>query len=135
METFQNSDFIELLYDFLDKNRIIYGGSTGAIILGKYISALEEPCAANYNDDKGLKLLGNYSIFCHYKEVPVEKIEKLKNFLLVKKAPIIALTEKSGLIVEGGMAKVVGFEGAYLLEHNNIESPKYIQPGEYFLIK
>lgn len=135
METFQNSGFIKLLYDFLDKDRVIYGGSTGAIILGKYISVLEEPCMASYNDEKGLKLLGNYSIFCHYKEVPIEKIEKLKNFLLVKKTPIVALTERSGLIVENGMAKVVGFEGAYLLEYNTAELPKYIQPGEYFLIK
>ncbi len=135
METFQNSGFIELLYDFLGKDRIIYGGSTGAIILGKYISALEEPCTADYNDEKGLKLLGNYSIFCHYKEVPIEKIEKLKNFLLAKKTSIVALTEKSGLIVESGMAKVIGFEGAYLLEYNDTESPKYVQPGENFLIK
>lgn len=131
MKEFHETKFVNLLYKFLNEGRVIYGGSTGAIILGKYISVLDEPPMDGFQKDLGLGLLGHYSVFCHYERVPMERLNK---FLEMRKSPVIALTEKSGLIVSGESACVVGFQGAFLFKRNSSLHWKSIEPNESFSI-
>jgi len=131
MKEFRDTGFIDLLNTFLNSGKNIYGGSTGAIILGKDISVLDESPPNDYHNPNGLKLLENYSIFCHYKTVPMEKLRK---FLTTGKKPVVALPEKSGLIVQKDTAQLVGSEDAAIFKTGDIDHPQPIRPNEYFLL-
>jgi dipeptidase E len=95
------------LLDFIKKEGIIYGGSAGAMVLGKDIRTAEEENDKNYLNYIGLNLIENKSIICHYEENLDSKI-----LLLTKRtnSEIIALPEDSGLIVnsEGEIIEIIG---------------------------
>ena len=58
------SGFAEALQDYIKKGRgVVYGGSAGAILLGRYLDTCKEIDVIN---TPGLDLLNDYSIFCHY---------------------------------------------------------------------
>jgi dipeptidase E len=97
----------EKIVNFLNCGGIIYGGSAGAIVLGKDIRIVEEENDKNYPNFLGSNLLENKSVICHYEESLDSKI-----FLSAKKtgSQIIALPEDSGLILEpsGKIIEVIG---------------------------
>ena len=88
-------------------NGIIYGGSAGAIIFGKTI----EPCSfgkikdknnVKLKDLKGLNLVNNCNIKCHYFN---EEKKEIKNYVKKTKIPIIALPNDSGIYVKNNNIK------------------------------
>lgn len=120
-----NTGFDKNLTSFIKNNGIIYGGSAGAIILGKNISTVIEENDKNYRYNKGLSLIGDYSIICHYKNIDDEKIFKfIKSF----QYPVIALPEKAGLIINSNCAEVVGSENVLIFSSDG--EKKYKKPGD-----
>ncbi|MBN1792131.1 Type 1 glutamine amidotransferase-like domain-containing protein [Candidatus Woesearchaeota archaeon] len=94
LKLMRKSGFDKALKQYAKKG-IIYGGSAGAIILGK---SIKTAIVLDENNEKledlnGLCLV-NYSIFCHYKPELNNRIMDL-----AKQLDIIAITEESGLIV------------------------------------
>lgn len=74
----------------------IYGGSAGAIVLGKSIRT--DP-KINYDHNQptdGLNMLVDHSVVCHYEEKDKDKIAELSKEI----SSLIVLGEKSGVIVE-----------------------------------
>lgn len=127
LQMIYEANFDKALTEFLRRGGNIYGGSAGAIIMGKNISIVNEENDANYKYEKGLSLLRNYSLICHYKEL---KDYKIKKYIEINKNPVIALTEKSGLIIENNLAKVSGYEPVIIF-NEKIEK-RIIMPEEKF---
>jgi dipeptidase E len=121
---FTITNFNSKLINFYKNGGIIYGGSAGAIILGKDISIVKEE---NNNPEKyiyeqGLDLLNNFSILCHFNPDNLYLIEKVKEFVKRKKTEIIALPEDSGLIFHHNKFSPVGKNNVYKFTLNgNIE--------------
>jgi dipeptidase E len=115
----RNTEFIELLKKFIADGRILYGGSAGAIILGKDIGTAAlgkyaDENLVNLTDTSGLDLVNGYDVHCHYEEKYDKEI-----FGYIKKhnSKIIAIPEKLGLLVEDGKIKVIGFESVYVFKN------------------
>lgn len=113
LQVINDTSFIQPLKDFILSGGVVYGGSAGAIILGKSINTVSEENDNNYHYEDGLDVINGYSIICHYQgsldKKIIEYIEKYKN-------PVIALPERTGLIVGNKQAAVYGFESAVLFE-------------------
>jgi len=115
----RNTKFIELLKKFIADGRILYGGSAGAIILGKDIGTATlgkyaDESLVNLTDTSGLDLVNGHDIHCHYEEKYDKEI-----FGYIKKhnSKIIAIPEKSGILVEDDKIKVIGFESVYVFKN------------------
>lgn len=120
-----DAGFDKILMSFIKNNGIVYGGSAGAIILGKNISTVIEENDKNYKYSQGLSLIGDYSIKCHYKDIDDKKIfEFIKHY----KCPIIALPEKTGLVISDKYAEVVGSESALIFSING--KKEYKKPND-----
>lgn len=103
----RESNFSTIIRKFINKRGIVYGGSAGAIIMGKDINTVSEENDKNYKYSEGLSMIGDYSIICHYKENYDEKIEK---YIEIYNNPVIALSERSGIKIVGNSLKVVGYD-------------------------
>ncbi len=91
--------------DFIKDGGIVYGGSAGAIIMGKDIRTTEEENNNNYSNFRGLNLLGGLSVACHYEGTLDEKIFKSAQKIHSR---IIALPENSGLIIGSDIVEIIG---------------------------
>ena len=108
LKEIKDSRFDKLLIEFYNKEGHIYGGSAGAIILGKSIitASKNDKNEVKLKNLNGLNLCHGYSIWCHYnlkddKEILVlQKRERLRK--------IAALSEDAGLIIENKEIKAIG---------------------------
>lgn len=112
------SGFLKRLKDYVDSGRIVYGGSAGAIIFGKDISTANDENQVKISDFKGLGKVGKFSIYCHYFKKDKKNVE---NYILKNKFPVIALPEKTGIIVGENQFKVIGEEPAYIFDKGTIK--------------
>lgn len=123
LQDIEESGFKNFLLSAINSGVIYYGGSAGAIITGESIATVAEENDNNYKFKEGLSVLGGYSVLCHYDGTQDKKIEKYIKF---SGHPVIALPEKSGLIVSGSKALVAGLEGCFIF---NKEEKKVIKVG------
>lgn len=86
------------LENYIHNGGSVYGGSAGAIVLGKTIETAPE-VDINGDDIEGLNMLDGYSVVCHY-----EKEEPIDN----RYAPIVAIPETGGAVFDGDAWKTVG---------------------------
>jgi len=95
LDEIKRSGFDKLIIDFLSRGGIVYGGSAGAIVLGKDISIVSEEKDRNISSE-GLNLINGYSIRCHYSD---KDNGVIRSFVQETKLPVIAIPEGSGLIL------------------------------------
>lgn len=85
------------IIDFTARGGIVYGGSAGAMVLGKDIRTAEEENDSNYPHFLGCNLLGGKSVVCHYSDALKQKISSIQKKITT---PILALSEQSGLVLD-----------------------------------
>lgn len=90
----KTSGLDQKLKEFLNTGGILYGGSAGAIILGKDIRSSTDVNEIDLQDFKGLNLFNNMSIFCHFLEQDCSVVQNLAKYI---ESPILALPENSGM--------------------------------------
>lgn len=131
-------EFLNLLYESSLANALInfvrhggslYGGSSGAVIMGRNIATVLDD-KKDYRHETGLKLLNNYSILCHYDKTQENRIER---YILKYGFPVIALPENSGLIVERDVARVVGYNSITIFDLKFNKT--FLLPEDSFNIK
>lgn len=105
MKEIKESGFSDLLIQYVESGGVIYGGSAGAIILGRRIDISDDTNIVKWPNNFGLRLLGNYSVACHYK---IEEVDRFKARAMENSLPIICLPEDAGLIIEDTTARCVG---------------------------
>lgn len=116
----KKSGFDKLLKKYIRDKGIVYGGSAGAIVLGRDIRT----AAFGKDSDKnlvrikrfdGLNLVKNCAINCHY----TKKDDRLNfKFIAKHKYNVIALPERTGLYITNNRIKIIGYEPAYLFTKN-----------------
>jgi dipeptidase E len=88
----EDGDNIGKLTEYINNDGSVYGGSAGAILLGKTILTAPE---VSPGDDNGIDLLGGMSVACHFgtssglSEAAVASISRT--------SPVVALTEEAGM--------------------------------------
>jgi len=105
MKEFTDSGFSEILIQYYEAGGLVYGGSAGAIILGKRIDTHDDKNEVELTEIKGFDLLHGYSVACHFKE---EQNDWFKAWTVEHHLPILCLTEETGLIVGDDMILCVG---------------------------
>jgi len=127
LHQFCESNFFSFLLKYINNGGIVYGGSAGAIIIGKDINTSQDNRDKQHKHDKGLSVIGRYVIFCHYDKKLDKKIisyiEKYNN-------PVIAIPEKSGLKIEGKQAVVIGDKPVVIFNLN--KEKKVIEVSKKF---
>lgn len=130
IKEFEDSKFSRNLIQYFQAGGQIYGGSAGAIIMGKRIDTQNDKNESNFKKISGLNLLNGYSIACHFTE---EQNNKFKTWATKNRLPVICLPEEAGLIVEGRKASNVGSEPCVIYYANG--EKKNIAPDETFELK
>lgn len=116
----RESGFDRRLVDFIKNGGVVYGGSAGAIILGKDIRTAPETKNVVLESYNGLGVLNGYSVTCHYDRTENSKM----NYLVVSQqinSPIIAITEKGGVIVQNNQIDIIGDQEVSILYNNKEE--------------
>ena len=67
---------------------------------------------------KCLNNVVKFSIYCHYFKDEKKKVER---YVQKNKIPVIALPEKTGIIVDEREAKVIGEEPVYIFDGKNLK--------------
>ena len=119
--------FTDLLLKFFKNGGILYGGSAGAVIMGKYIIPTGKDMGQKPRP--GLRLIKSYSIYCHYNK---DQDSIIKTFINNYKSPVIALPESSGLITEKNDAMVVGCSSIVIFSLNFEKI--HIKPKKSFVL-
>jgi len=112
LQALQESGFDDVLTAYIKDGGIIYGGSAGAIILGKDIRTASETEKYHLDNYSGLSVLGEYSVACHFKREGTPQYQDLSRQIA---SPIIALSEQSGIKISGVNLEVVGDDPIYII--------------------
>ncbi len=118
IQELRNSDFSQKLIKYLQNGGVIYGGSAGAIVLGKNIDTHDDENKINFKDISGFNLLRDYSVACHYTN---EQSERFKDWAISHNSPILCLSEESGFILENGFALCLGNKPCIMYLANGIK--------------
>lgn len=113
------SGFLKVLKNYVDSGGTIYGGSAGAIIFGKDISIANDKNKIKITNFEGLNKVGKFSIYCHYFK---DETKKMERYVQKNKIPVMALPEKTGIIINGKELKVVGEEPAYFFYEDKLKT-------------
>lgn len=105
------SGFDSKLTNFVSRGGVLYGGSAGAIVLGKDIRTAPE--ARHESHVRGLDLMGGLSVFCHFSESNRDEVCRLVD---VVGGRIIAIPENGGVMLSGGISVAVGGGESYFFD-------------------
>ena len=116
MDHIRKTKFGRVLKKYYRSGGIIYGGSAGAIILGKDIHTAGFGGDADRNEAglaefDGLNLVNGYSVQCHYTSYDDAELVRYSK---KKKVNVIALPDDTGLFIEGRKMRVIGESSAVL---------------------
>lgn len=103
--------FDEGLKRFVERGGALYGGSAGAIVMGRNIGTADRMDRNDVaiSDLDGLNLIEGCSIWCHYQPAHDAEIAALCE---ANRTPVIALSERAGLAVENDRITSCGYEPA-----------------------
>ena len=107
----RESGFDRHLKSFAERGKPVYGGSAGAAVLGRDIRSVEhiDHNRAGITDMGGLDLANGHAIWVHY--TPTDD-DLIRSFTERYKLPVVALSERSGLVIENAEMRSGGFEPA-----------------------
>ena len=109
LKTMKDTNFIIPLKDFIDTGKAVYGGSAGAIVLGKdirtaFIGNLTDENIVQTTDFLGLNVANEYSIKAHYED---EK-EVVEKFSIENNTSVLNIPETGGVYIQGDSLTLVG---------------------------
>lgn len=129
LQALRESEFNDALTAYIKDGGIVYGGSAGAIILGKDIRTAPETEKYHLDNYSGLDVLGGYSVACHFKQGETSYYQDISNRIA---SPIIALSEQSGVRIFGANLEIVGSNPVSIISPTSV---KIISPNQNIKIK
>jgi dipeptidase E len=105
MKEIKSSIFYNSLINYIENGGLIYGGSAGAIIIGKRIDTQTDENAVDLKDFQGFDMLNGYSIACHFNK---KQTKKFKKWSEDNNLPIICLPEDNGIVINSKKIKCIG---------------------------
>jgi len=108
----QESGFDQHLKGYAISNRPIYGGSAGAVVLGRDILTVSHMDENNIGlkQTMGLDLAKGYAIWPHHTDADNDLI---RSYIERHNFPVLAISERSGIVVDGDQLYDKGFEPAH----------------------
>jgi dipeptidase E len=121
----RESGFDVYLQEYFAGGGALYGGSAGAIVMGRNIlTAHGDPNDVALVDTRGLDLARGHSIWAHYEEAHDPLIyEYIHKYMI----PVLALPERAGVGIEGERMVAWGHEPVYRFTRRR---KREIKPGE-----
>ena len=123
----RESGFADVLIQYIEAGGQVYGGSAGAIIMGKRIDTHDDENKIGLQDVSGFNLLNNFSVASHFKD---EQNDRFKAWVSDHNLPIVCLPEETGLVIESGVALCVGTKPCVIYFSNGTK--KEVSPEESF---
>ena len=117
LDQVRKSGFDTALRQFATQGGVIYGSSAGAILLGQDIltcAHLDEN-RVGLDDSRGLNLVSGLSVWCHYQP---EDDKCIVEYMTRNGLPVLALSERSGICLNGIELTVQGHEPTYVFTAN-----------------
>jgi len=113
----RESGFDEHLKEYAKRGGPIYGGSAGAVVLGRDIQTVNH---IDTNDiglkySEGLDIARGHAIWPHY--TPGDD-DLIRSYIVENKLSVLAISERSGVILENDQIHGAGFEPAILFDEN-----------------
>lgn len=127
IQEIRESGFADVLIQYIEAGGQVYGGSAGAIIMGKRIDTHDDENKIGLQDISGFNLLNNFSVACHFKD---EQNDRFKAWVSDHNLPIVCLPEETGLVIESGVALCVGTKPCVIYFSNGTK--KEVSPEESF---
>ena len=117
-----DSGFDATLRQCIEQGIPVYGGSAGAIVLGKDIRSSPEGKGQAADVALALDVLYGHVVYCHLKTLAdAQVVQKDLNL------PVIALPERAGAYLQDQVLEAIGFESIWILEPN---TQRELKPGE-----
>lgn len=129
LDQVRRSGFETALMQFAAQGGTIYGGSAGAILLGQDIltcAHLDEN-RVGLDDSRGLNMVSGFCIWCHYQP---EDDQRIFEYVTRNGWPVLALSERSGVSVNGVHLTARGYEPTHVFTLNGRET---VNVGEMIL--
>jgi dipeptidase E len=95
----EKSGMLDALKKYIRNGGIYYGGSAGAVIVGKDLRTVEEENLENYSKHDGMNFVNNICVFPHFSNNEEQK-NTIGNICRRYTLKIAALPEDSGLIID-----------------------------------
>jgi len=113
LDDLRKTGFDSALKDFIINCGTVYGGSAGAIVLGRDIATCSGMDSNDVGivDTSGFGLIGNYAIWCHY-------IKEHDSLISTYDYPILAIPERSGITFDGSVISVIGFDSVTVFDNH-----------------
>ncbi len=126
MDLLRSSGFERHLSEYATSGGPIYGGSAGAIVLGRNVLTAShfDPNNVALTDTRGLDLARGHAIWPHYSE---EHDPLIYEYIHKYMFPVLALPERGGVGVEGERIIAWGHEPSYRFTRRR---KREIKPGE-----
>jgi dipeptidase E len=105
IQELKDAGFSDILIQYIQAGGQVYGGSAGAIIMGKRIDTHDDENKKGLQDISGFNLLNNFSVACHFKD---DQNNRFKTWAVENNLPIVCLPEETGLVIERGVASCTG---------------------------
>lgn len=107
----RETNFDRYLQDYVQGGSPVYGGSAGAAILGRDIRTVEhiDFNLVGLTDTAGLNMVNGHGIWPHYKP---QHDRLIRAYIELYKFPVLAISERSGIVIEGNELHSAGFEPA-----------------------
>ena len=114
------------LHEIIAAGRPTFGGSAGAIMLGRDICscAQMDPNDVELADTRGLGVVGDFTIWCHYEP---SNDPMIAQFVVDHRHSVLALSERSAVAVVGSEIIAVGYDGVVRFSANG---KAYVAPGD-----
>ena len=125
LKELRDSGFLPKLERLLKRNVPFYGGSAGAVIIGKTIAhaGFCDPNDVKLKNFDAINLLGKRDIWPHYEH---SQDEEIQNYREKYDLDLIALPENAGVFVTEKAIEIVGPGSAYLPG----KKMKEVKPGQ-----
>jgi dipeptidase E len=104
--------FDRALVAYVGAGKPLYGGSAGAAVLGRDIGTVShlDRNEIGLAQTKGLDLANGHAIWVHYRP---EEDRLIEAYARQHRQPVLAISERSGIVIESAGMRTVGFEPAY----------------------
>ncbi|MHA7136743.1 Type 1 glutamine amidotransferase-like domain-containing protein [Rossellomorea arthrocnemi] len=118
LNTLRETGFDTILKEFVDNQGIVYGGSAGAIILGRdsLTASHMDSNDTNLKTFEGFNYIDSYSVWCHYE---TSHDDLIKEYVNKYGYSVIALPEETGMVISEGGMKVIGSSPAYIFRNTD----------------
>ena len=133
LQRLKNSGAFEQIKEYLNNGGIVYGGSAGAIILGKDIDAClyMDSNDVDLGNTIGFNMLFGCSFVAHYTNQNPDITQLATTFLkqYSHREPVVALPEEDSLYTDGNIIKVIGTRPYYVFNGGEM---RYLEPNKEY---